>query len=496
MKQTGQHIPVLARRRTGVLLHPTSLPSVNAHGDLGHDAYRFVEFLAASGVTVWQVLPLGPTHPDGSPYQCLSVHAGNPLLISLDWLVDRDWLKAKTVPANPTASDRRDCLAKAFRGFQQHGDAKVKRKFEKFKHDKHDWLDDYALFQVIRAQQASKGWLDWPVKLRDRQPEQIAQFSDQYAEALEEERFIQYVFFSQWLELRKYAHRHGVLLFGDMPIFVAHDSADVWANRDYFQLDETGQSIVVAGVPPDYFSATGQRWGNPHYDWTCMTADGFAWWVGRMHTQLELFDLIRIDHFRGFEAYWEIAAEAKTAEGGHWVKAPGEALLQRLHDEFHELPLVAEDLGIITPEVEALRDQFELPGMKILQFAFGSGPENPYLPHNCVPKSVIYTGTHDNDTTVGWYESCDPAIREALDDYLGCSAASDMPWPLIRTALASVSRLAVLPMQDLLELDSRHRMNTPGTTEDNWQWEFEWTQLPVDLAEHLRHLNSVYGRIP
>ncbi len=496
MRHREQHIPVLAQRRTGVLLHPTSLPSANDHGDLGHDAYRFIEFLAAAGVTVWQVLPLGPTHPDGSPYQCLSVHAGNPLLISLDWLVDRGWLPAGAVPANPTVHDRRGCLAKAFQGFQQHSDAKTQQAFGKFKHDKGDWLDDYALFQVIRTRQASQGWVAWPVELRDRHAARMAEFGSQHAEAVEEERFIQYVFFSQWLELREYAHQHGVLLFGDMPIFVAHDSADVWANRDYFQLDQTGQSVVVAGVPPDYFSATGQRWGNPHYDWTRMAANGFAWWLGRMDTQLELFDLIRIDHFRGFEAYWEITATAETAEGGHWVKVPGEALLQRLHDEFHELPLVAEDLGIITPEVEALRDQFELPGMKILQFAFGSGPANPYLPHNCVPNSVIYTGTHDNDTTVGWYESCDPVIRKALDAYLGYRAAADMPWPLIRTALASVSRLAVLPMQDLLELDSHHRMNTPGTSEDNWQWGFEWTQLPHDLARRLRRLNSVYGRIP
>ena len=491
-----QHIPVLAQRRTGVLLHPTSLPSANEQGDLGHDAYRFVEFLAASGVTVWQVLPLGPTHLDGSPYQCLSVHAGNPLLISLDWLVDRGWLTAQSVPAELTASRKRDCLATAFRGFQQYSDPKAQQAFENFKRAKRKWLDDYALFQVIRAQQNFRGWLAWPMALRDRDTERLAQFTSQHAEALEEERFIQYVFFAQWLELRDYAHQHGVLLFGDMPIFVAHDSADVWANRDCFQLDETGKSTVVAGVPPDYFSATGQRWGNPHYNWTRMEADGFAWWLARMRTKLELFDLIRIDHFRGFEAYWEITATEETAENGHWIKAPGEALLQRLYDEFHELPLVAEDLGIITPEVEALRDKFGLPGMKILQFAFGSGAENPYLPHNCVPNSVIYTGTHDNDTTVGWYKNCDPDVRVALDDYLGCSAAAEMPWPLIRTALASVSRLAVLPMQDLLELDSRHRMNTPGTSEGNWQWGFDWTQLPQDLPERLRHLNRVYGRIP
>lgn len=485
--------PVLAKRRAGVLLHPTSLPSA----DLGHDAYRFIEFLAASGITVWQVLPLGPTHPDGSPYQCLSVHAGNHQLISLDWLVDRHWLSAESVPAKLTTKVRRKCLATAFKGFQVQADPQVKQAFEDFKLARHSWLEDYALFQVIRAQQRSKGWLAWPKKLRNRDESSLAQFAAKNVDALEEERFIQFVFFSQWLELRQYGHQHGVLLFGDMPIFVAHDSADVWAGRQNFQLDESGQSQVVAGVPPDYFSATGQRWGNPHYDWEQMQADGFSWWIERIRNQLELFDLIRIDHFRGFEAYWEISAEAETAVGGHWVKAPGAELLQRLYDEFHELPLVAEDLGIITPEVEALRDQFELPGMKILQFAFGSGPENPYLPHNCVPNSVIYTGTHDNDTTLGWYETCDSAVCEIANDYLGCSAEDDdMPWPLIRAALASVARLAVLPMQDLLALDSQHRMNIPGTSEGNWKWGFEWTQMPTELVERLRHFNTLYGRVP
>ena len=496
MAALRQHNPVLAKRRAGVLLHPTSLPSKNKHGDLGHDAYRFIEFLAASGITVWQVLPLGPTHYDGSPYQCLSVHAGNHLLISLDWLVDRHWLAAESVPAKLTDEVRRTCLVNAFQNFQSHAEPEAKQAFEDFKQAKHHWLEDYALFQVIRAQHASHGWLAWPKKLRDRDERELAKFIDQHADSLEEERFIQFVFFKQWLELREYAHQHGVLLFGDMPIFVAHDSSDVWANRRNFQLDETGQSTVVAGVPPDYFSETGQRWGNPHYDWEQMQSDGFSWWVERMRTQLELFDLVRIDHFRGFEAYWEIAAEADTAMGGHWVKAPGAELLQRLYDEFHELPLVAEDLGIITPEVEALRDHFGLPGMKILQFAFGSGPENPYLPHNCLPNSVMYTGTHDNDTTLGWYNSCDDATRELLDDYLGCSADGKMPWPLIRAALASVSRLAVLPMQDLLTLDSEHRMNIPGTSDGNWQWQFEWSQLPADLVECLRHLTTQYGRVP
>ncbi len=490
------HNPVLATRRAGVLLHPTSLPGSNNQGDLGHEAYRFIEFLAASGITVWQVLPLGPTHPDGSPYQCLSVHAGNHQLISLDWLVDRHWLKAASIPNRLTAETRRKCLAEAFKGFQSLADSATRQTFDDFKQANSGWLKDYALFRVIREQYDSLGWLAWPKQLRDRDEKSLAQFATEHVDALEEEQFIQYVFFHQWLELRQYAHQHGVLLFGDMPIFVAHDSADVWADRQNFQLDETGKSLVVAGVPPDYFSATGQLWGNPHYDWDKMQADGFSWWVERMRTQLELFDLIRIDHFRGFEAYWEISAKAKTAVGGHWVKAPGKALLQRLYDEFRELALVAEDLGIITPEVEALRDLFELPGMKILQFAFGSGPENPYLPHNCSPNSVIYTGTHDNDTTLGWYQSCDKSLRELLDDYLGCSSEARIPWPLIRAALASVARLAIIPMQDLLALDSQHRMNTPGTCEGNWQWGFDWSQVPTDLVERLRHLNTLYGRIP
>ncbi len=492
MGHLTQHNPVLATRRSGVLLHPTSLPS----SDLGHDAYRFIEFLAASGITVWQVLPLGPTHPDGSPYQCISVHAGNQQLICLDWLVDRHWLKTESIPAKLGPKARRECLSLAYKGFQTQADPQAKQALQEFKQAKSDWLEDYVLFQVIRARQESSGWLAWPQELRDRDKQSLAQFAANNVDALEEERFIQYVFFQQWSELRQYAHQHGVLLFGDMPIFVAHDSADVWANRRNFQLDENGKSLVVAGVPPDYFSATGQRWGNPHYDWEQMQSDEFSWWIERMRTQLELFDLIRIDHFRGFEAYWEISAGAKTAVGGHWVKAPGEALLQRLYDEFHELPLVAEDLGIITPEVEALRDQFELPGMKILQFAFGSGSENPYLPHNCVPNSVIYTGTHDNDTTLGWYNSCERSVREIADEYLGCRAEADMPWPLIQAALASVARLAVLPMQDLLALDSQHRMNTPGTSKGNWQWRYAWSELPANLVERLRHLNSLYGRIP
>ncbi len=487
--------PVLAQRRAGILLHPTSLPGPADNGDFGPDAYRFIEFLAATGSSVWQMLPLGPTHPDGSPYQCLSAHAGKPELISLSWLADRGWLSPTLIPARLDAGLRRECLSRAFKQFLQRADETLRQDFSAFRQQQAVWLDDYALFQVIRRQQGERDWPNWPRHLRDREAVALERLRHECALELDEECFIQYVFFRQWQELRDYAHRHGVLLFGDMPIFVAHDSADVWAHREFFQLDADGQPVVVAGVPPDYFSRTGQRWGNPHYDWQRMQEDGFSWWIDRMRTQLQLFDLIRIDHFRGFEAYWEIPASARTAREGRWVKVEGEALLQRLFEVFPELALVAEDLGIITPEVEALRDRFHLPGMKILQFAFDSDARNPYLPHNCVPNSVVYTGTHDNDTTLGWYEHGGTALRQRLADYLGCPV-EDMPWPLNRAALASVARLAVLPMQDLLGLGEGHRMNTPGTTEGNWQWRFEWGQLEDATGERLRHLITLYGRQP
>ena len=481
----------LDHRRAGILLHPTSLPGPGPSGDLGHAAYRFVEFLAAAGMGIWQTLPLGPTHSDGSPYQCLSVHAGNPCLISLDWLVDRGWL----AQADP---DRRQaCMDEAYRTFEAHRGKTPARRLhgahDAFVETEADWLEDYALYAALRAEQGGRPWLEWPSALRDRDPDALEAARGRLSPAIARVRFEQFAFFRQWAELRAYAHKHGVRLFGDMPIFVAHDSAEVWAHREYFAIDEHGTAQAVAGVPPDYFSATGQRWGNPHYRWKRMQRDGFAWWIRRVHTQLELFDLVRVDHFRGFEAYWEIPAAAETAMEGRWVKAPGKALLKALHEAFEALPLVAEDLGVITPEVEALRRRFGLPGMKILQFAFGGGADNPYLPHNHERDAVVYTGTHDNDTTLAWYRSLDGDARAYVNEYLG-QPKEAMPWPLIRAALGSVAQLAVVPMQDVLALGPGHHMNRPGTTEGNWAWRFTWDQAPADLADRLHRLTGLYGR--
>lgn len=484
----------MQRRSGGVLLHPTSLPGSAMQGTLGQDAYRFVDWLETAGVGVWQMLPVNQTHEDGSPYQCLSVHAGNIQLICLERLCAWGWLDHTDDDANAYRSPFH-ChpLQRAYAGFlSQAGDAEI-RAYQDFIQRHAHWLDDYALFLAIKSEHEGAPWWLWEPELRDRRPQEIKVLQKRLHEVLEQHRFEQFVFYRQWLELKHYANEKGILLFGDMPIFVAHDSADVWAHRELFDLDETGKARTVAGVPPDYFSSTGQRWGNPHYNWDVMINEDFAWWIQRIASSLLMHDLIRIDHFRGFESYWSIPAQAETAMHGHWVLAPGEALFTKLREHFGVLPLVAEDLGIITKEVEALRDQFALPGMKILQFAFGSGAENPYLPHHHVENCVVYTGTHDNDTSLGWFETCEEACRHHALEYLGYPN-EDMPWPLIRSALASTGRLAVLPLQDLLALDTTHRMNTPGTMSKNWTWRFAWDMIPDDLHLHLRTLLKLYGR--
>ncbi len=484
-----------AARRAGILLHPTSLPGRDDNGDMGHDAYRFIEFLAASGISIWQTLPLGPVHGDGSPYQCLSAHAGDPRLISLDWLKDHGWLNSVEPEKNATeASFRHRCLQRAFAFFGQHADSTQQEDFSVFCQHHADWLDSYALYIAIRKTQSDRGWFDWPAPLRDREAGALADAEQDLQDDIDFVKFEQYVFFSQWLELKNYAHRYGVFLFGDMPIFVAHDSCDVWSNQCYFLLEENGQPEVVAGVPPDYFSETGQRWGNPLYDWPRMAQDGFQWWVERLQTQLELFDLVRIDHFRGFEACWEIPAAEETAIHGRWVKAPGEALLRYLNEAFPSLPLVAEDLGVITEEVNVLRQRFHLPGMRILQFAFGGGADNPYLPHNHDRNTVVYTGTHDNDTTRGWYDALEQEARQNIENYLGYTLNESMPWPLIRLALASVANMAIIPLQDVLALGNEGRMNVPGTTEGNWHWRFADDALTTDISARLRELVCCYGR--
>ena len=486
---------VLEGRRAGVLLHPTSLPGPRDCGDLGKEAYRFVDFMAASGLSVWQMLPLGPTHSDLSPYQCLSVHAGSPRLISFELLVDWGWLAPEALPTNCNTPAQRDaCLQVCLNGFQRLAGDDERAAYQKFSADHASWLQDYALYQAIRIDQHGASWTDWPAPLRDRDVLALEEAGRRLAAMVERVRFEQFLFFSQWHRLRDYANERQVLLFGDIPIFVAHDSAEVWAHRENFAVDECGALVTVAGVPPDYFSETGQRWGNPHYRWEHMEADGFQWWIERIATQLDLFDLVRIDHFRGFEAYWEIDAAAQTAIDGHWVKAPGKALFKVLEARFDPLPLVAEDLGIITPKVDALRRRFGLPGMKVLQFAFDGDPKNVYLPPHHEVDSVVYTGTHDNDTSLGWFNALSPDQQAAVRGYMA-NSQEEMPWLLIRVALMSVAGLALIPLQDWLGLDTEHRMNRPGTEGENWRWRFRWEQLPEGLEDRVRHLLEVYDRL-
>ncbi len=487
---------ILAQRRAGILLHPTSLPDTPGNGDLGEDARRFVDFLADAGIDVWQILPHGPTHDDGSPYQALSVHAGNPLWINLQELVYSGWLTTLApVRGSDAAAWRRSMLREAYQAFEYGTRDEDRKAFHEFCAANSHWLDDFALFAVLREEQEHRSWQDWPAPLRNRDSDALYHARTRLIGGINQAKFEQFVFFRQWFALRAYATSKGVMLFGDLPIYVSLDSADVWARRDQFDLDEDGNARTVAGVPPDYFSATGQRWGNPHYDWEHMREEGFVWWHERMRSLLSMYDLVRIDHFRGFEAYWSIPADKEDAVEGHWVKAPGEALFASLVGEFGPLPVVAEDLGIITKEVTALRKRFGFPGMRILQFAFGDGADNPYLPHNHEADAVVYTGTHDNNTTCGWYDELDEEERESVDDYLGYPREK-MPWPLVRAALASVAGLAVLPMQDVLELGAAQRMNTPSTTRGNWQWRFRWEELTDTRRTRLAHLLRTYGRVP
>ncbi|MGW8309668.1 MAG: 4-alpha-glucanotransferase [Thiogranum sp.] len=482
------------RRRAGILLHPTSLPGAPGNGDLGPEAFRFVDLLADCGVGLWQTLPLGPTHEDRSPYQCLSVHAGDVRLISLQALMDQGWLEdAELDESGDLEAQRRLFLADAYDGFQRLAGDEEHQAFAAFMREHSRWLDDYALYQALHDDFDGLPWYEWPRPLCERKREALDAQRKRLAGAVSRVRFEQFLFYSQWKSLRRYANERGILLFGDIPIFVAHDSADVWAHREWFSVDDQGNLQVVAGVPPDYFSATGQRWGNPHYRWDVLKQDGFSWWLERIRSQMEMFDLMRIDHFRGFEAYWEVDAAAETAIDGRWVKGPGESFFQVLKQVFGDLPLVAEDLGVITPEVTALRTAFGLPGMKILQFAFDGSSDNPYLPHNHEVLSVVYTGTHDNNTTLGWYQELEEEERATVRRYLGESDEA-MPALLMRAALASVARLAVIPLQDVLELDGTHRMNVPGVADDNWRWRFQWDQVQEHQKQRLRDWIAMYGR--
>ena len=464
------------RRRTGVLLHVTSLPgreptTSSASGDLGDEAYRFVDFLADAGCSVWQVLPLAPTHPeDGSPYNALSAMAGNPALISREH-------QATHGLATPSALDARQQSAFASWCAAQAG-----------------WLEPYVEFTALRELHGHTPWPTWAPALRDRDPQSVAEALTPLTDRVQSLRFEQWVFALQWARLREHAASKGVLLFGDLPIFVSLDSVDVWASREQFQLDEGGRPITVSGCPPDYFAADGQRWNNPHYDWAAMATDGFAWWRRRIARQRELFDLVRIDHFRGFEAAWHVPVDAATAREGWWVPGPGAEILSVLVDTVGPGTLVAEDLGVITPPVEELRLKFGLPGMKVLQFAFDGDPGNPYLPGHHGEQSVVYTGTHDNDTTVGWWHGLDEQTRDRARSCLA-DPEEPMPWALARLALASTAQLAVIPAQDLLGLGSETRMNTPGTDQGNWAWQAPADAFDGDLAARIRALVSAADRL-
>lgn len=483
-------------RRAGVLLHPTCLPG--EWGVLGQSARSFVDFLASAGIRVWQTLPIGPTHSDLSPYQSLSAHAGNPDFVDLAELVSWGLLRDEDLDLARLENGRRSCFERAATRFFDEapaGSAKgLHQGYQDYVTGNDYWLDDFALFSAIRESHPGLNWLQWPIELRDRHPAALEKFIRQAHATLQRVRFEQFLFHAQWQALRHYAHERDIRLFGDIPIFVAHDSADVWANRDRFKLDSQGHSTVVAGVPPDYFSPDGQHWGNPLYNWEAMAGDGYQWWLQRLDSQRHLFDLIRIDHFRGLEAYWEIPAHDAQPRHGYWVAGPGRGFLEACFGAFPELPLVAENLGIISEEVEQLRRSFNLPGMTVLQFGFDGNPQNPHLMHNHVPHNLVYTGTHDNDTTLGWYASLDDGTRNYVNHYLGTNG-DNMPWPVIQAAFRSVSSLAIVPMQDLLGLGSEARFNTPGTIQNNWLWKLEWSEVPLGLAASVRDLAGLYGRL-
>ncbi len=492
-------------RESGVLLHPTSLPGPHGIGDFGPASFRFVEWLEAAGQKLWQVMPLGPTGFGDSPYASPSAFAGNPLLISLAWLEGEGLLTADDLANAPEfPADRVDfgavvpfkdaLLRTAYQRYLGHAGDRFRDEFEAFTVAEAWWLNDYALFMAIKRSQGMAGWQAWPRELRLRESGALDRARQELASEIAFVQFTQWCFQRQWAELRRHANERGIRIVGDIPIFVAEDSADVWASQDQFRLDAEGRAQVIAGVPPDPFSATGQIWGNPLFDWDAMRADGFAWWKRRIARTLSQVDIIRIDHFRGFAAAWVVPAGAATAAEGHWERSPGGDVFAAIRREFGDLPIIIEDLGVITPDVVSLRELLGFPGMNVLQFAFESGAGNVYLPHNYVRNSVVYTATHDNQTTVGWFSSRPPHERTAVQQYLG-NDGHDIAWDLIRLALASIANIAIAPMQDILRRGDDARMNIPGSAHGNWGWRCTEADLDRGLAAGLRSLVETYGRL-
>ena len=503
-------------RASGVLLHPTSLPGQFGIGDLGSVAYQFADSLISTGQRLWQLLPLGPAGYGNSPYQCLSVFAGNPLLISPERLIaDKSLDPADLENAPSFPEDRIDygaviefkmlLLRKSFERFERKATQHKRKEFEVFCQQNASWLETYSLFMALKEAHGLTAWSTWEEDIRRRQPESLKRWNRKLDHEIRHHKYQQYQFFKQWRELRKYCNEHQIRFIGDMPIFVALDSAEVWSHPRMFYLDDGGKPTVVAGVPPDYFSKTGQLWGNPLYRWDVLAKDDYAWWVERFRAIRDFVDIIRVDHFRGFEKYWEISATDTTALNGRWVPGPGAALFEAVQKALGRLPIIAEDLGVITPEVDALREQFGFPGMRVLQFAFGSDPKaDDYRPHNYPRNCVVYTGTHDNDTTIGWFRGEDvkdstqskeerQRERQVALNYLGTDGR-EINWDFIRLALMSAADTAIIPMQDILGLDSEARMNLPGKAEGNWCWRFTPDMLTEEIKTRLRKLTALSGR--
>ncbi len=492
-------------RIAGVILHPTSLPGRFGIGDLGAEALAFVDFMAAARQQLWQVLPLGPTGYGDSPYQSFSAFAGNPLLISLDRLVEEGFLPAAALADTPSFSRDRinygavmqyklPLLKDAYAYFDQHGSPAQKEEFARFAWESGAWLHDYALFMALKEAHGGAPWYQWPAALKDHQQDALDGWEKKLQHEVLTHKFIQYLFFRQWSVVRQYANERHVRIMGDIPIFVAYDSCDLWANRHLFQLDEAGRPTVVAGVPPDIYSATGQLWGNPLYRWNVLAEQDYHWWIERFRATLQMVDVVRLDHFRGFEAYWEVPGDESTAVNGRWVKGPGAHFFQAMRAALGDFPIVVEDLGFLTPEVDALRQQFSFPGMKVLQFAFDGNPENAYLPHNYQRNCVVYTSTHDSDTALGWFQDrATPEERDYVLKYSG-STGQDFAWDFIRLAYRSVANIAMINLQDILRLGNEGRMNLPGSLGGNWNWRYQKEDLRPEHAAQLAEMVHLFGR--
>ncbi len=493
-------------RSAGILLHPTSLPGKYGIGTIGQEAFNFVDFLVHSGQTLWQIFPLGPTGYGDSPYQSFSAFAGNPLLINLEFLKEDGLLTQNNLDCIPIFDKhnidfgklidvKNDLLHQAYQNYKTT-DPNFEKDCGSFCINNKDWLDDYALFMAVKEYHGGKLWTEWEKEIALRKTGAVKKWTEKLKYQIGFQKFLQFTFFKQWENLKKYANTKGIKIIGDIPIFIAYDSADLWANKSQFTVDKKGKLLTCAGVPPDYFSPTGQLWGNPLYKWKAMEKDNFLWWQKRIKKILEFVDIIRVDHFRGFDAYWEIPGDAETAMNGKWVDAPGHKFFSTIKKELGDLPIIAEDLGVITETVEKLRDDFNFPGMKILQFAFGDGGDKNFLPHNYIKNCVVLTGSHDNNTTKGFFANerkQNSGIYESAKEYLSYTG-NNITFELIRTAYASVANIVIIPMQDILNLGEEARMNFPGKLGGNWTWRFSWEQIDQNISKTYKSMTEIYER--